>query len=75
MSLRDAWDAQAEQWAVWARAPGHDSYWRFHRDRFLELLPDAIGGPILDLGAVKVASLESSGRAGRPSWVSMRRLR
>ena len=22
---------------VLARAPGHDSYWRFHRDRFLEL--------------------------------------
>ena len=50
MSLRDAWDAQAEQWAMWARAPGHDSYWRFHRDRFLELLPAEINGPILDLG-------------------------
>jgi SAM-dependent methyltransferase len=50
MSLRDAWDAQAEQWAIWARAPGHDSYWRFHRDRFLELLPAEINGPILDLG-------------------------
>lgn len=50
MSLRDAWDAQAEQWAAWARAPGHDSYWRFHRDRFLELLPNDIRGPILDLG-------------------------
>jgi ubiquinone/menaquinone biosynthesis C-methylase UbiE len=35
---------------MWARAPGHDSYWRFHRDRFLELLPAEINGPILDLG-------------------------
>ena len=34
---------------AWARAPGHDSYWRFHRDRFLELLP-ASSGLTLDLG-------------------------
>jgi SAM-dependent methyltransferase len=33
------WDAQAEAWVRWAREPGHDTYWRFHRDRFLELLP------------------------------------
>jgi SAM-dependent methyltransferase len=39
MTLRDAWDAEADNWVRWARAPGHDSYWRFHRDRFLELLP------------------------------------
>jgi SAM-dependent methyltransferase len=50
MSLRDAWDAQADAWATWARTPGHDSYWRFHRDRFLELLPPDVRGPILDLG-------------------------
>ena len=33
MTLRDAWDAEADNWVRWARAPGHDSYWRFHRDR------------------------------------------
>ena len=49
MSLRRAWEANAADWARWARAPGHDSYWRFHRRRFLELLP-APGGLTLDLG-------------------------
>jgi len=49
MSLRDAWEAEARNWVAWARAPGHDSYWRFHRDRFLELLP-APSGLTLDLG-------------------------
>ena len=39
MTLRDAWEAEAENWVRWARAPGHDSYWQFHRDRFLDLLP------------------------------------
>jgi SAM-dependent methyltransferase len=39
MTLRDAWEAHAAQWIEWARAPGHDSYWRFHRDQFLNLLP------------------------------------
>ena len=49
MDLREAWDANAEDWARWARRPGHDSYWRFHRDRFLELVPPA-GRLTLDLG-------------------------
>src|SRR6185312_3336202 len=39
MALSDFWEEQAEQWVRWSREPGHDSYWRFHRDRFLELLP------------------------------------
>jgi hypothetical protein len=39
MTLRDDWEAHAGQWIRWARAPGHDSYWRFHRDQFLRLLP------------------------------------
>ncbi len=34
---------------VWARTPGHDSYWRFHRDRFRELLPPP-RGLTLDVG-------------------------
>ena len=37
--LQQAWDRHAEEWIAWARAPGHDSYWRFHRDAFLSLLP------------------------------------
>jgi SAM-dependent methyltransferase len=49
MSLGDAWEAVARSWVAWARAPGHDSYWTFHRDRFLELLPPP-GGPALDVG-------------------------
>lgn len=51
MVLRDAWEAEAERWVAWARKPGHDSYWTFHRDRFLELLPPPDGlGPVLDVG-------------------------
>jgi SAM-dependent methyltransferase len=49
MSLRDAWEAEARNWVAWARAPGHDSYWRFHRDRFLELLPPP-SGMTVDVG-------------------------
>ena len=30
---RDEWDAAAPDWVAWARAPGLDSYWRFHRER------------------------------------------
>lgn len=39
MTLSEFWEEQAEAWVHWARKPGHDSYWLFHRDRFLELLP------------------------------------
>ena len=39
MTLRDAWEAQAERWAAWTRREGHDTFWRFHRDAILELLP------------------------------------
>lgn len=39
MTLRDAWEAEARNWIAWAREPGHDSYWRFHRDAFLPSLP------------------------------------
>ena len=35
MNLRDAWEQQARNWLAWARTPGHDSYWQFHRDKFL----------------------------------------
>src|SRR5438093_100084 len=56
-SLRDAWERHADQWAAWARTPGHDSYWRFHRRRFLGLLPPP-GRLTLDVGC-------GEGRVGR----------
>lgn len=39
MTLREAWEVEAARWIRWARAPGHDSYWQFHRDAFLPGLP------------------------------------
>lgn len=39
MSLRAAWEAHAHNWVRWAREPGHDSYWTFHRESFLASLP------------------------------------
>jgi ubiquinone/menaquinone biosynthesis C-methylase UbiE len=39
VALSDFWERQAESWVRWAREPGHDTYWRFHRDRFLDLVP------------------------------------
>ncbi|MCC6557719.1 MAG: methyltransferase domain-containing protein [Polyangiaceae bacterium] len=48
-SLRDLWEAEAPAFATWARAPGHDSYVRFHRDQFLPFLPEP-GRRTLDIG-------------------------
>ncbi len=47
--LGGGWEAEARQWLQWARAPGHDSYWRFHRDQFLDLVPSP-GRQTLDIG-------------------------
>ena len=47
--LSVGWEAEARQWVQWARTPGHDSYWRFHRDQFLRLLPPP-GRQTLDIG-------------------------
>lgn len=44
-----AWEEHAAAWIRWAREPQHDSYWRFHRDTFFELLPPP-GRRTLDLG-------------------------
>jgi ubiquinone/menaquinone biosynthesis C-methylase UbiE len=49
VTLRDAWEGHAANWIRWAREPGHDSYWRFHREAFLSSLP-APGRLTLDLG-------------------------
>jgi ubiquinone/menaquinone biosynthesis C-methylase UbiE len=49
MNLRDAWEQHASDWVRWAREPAHDSYWRFHRDAFMELVPPP-GRLTLDIG-------------------------
>jgi ubiquinone/menaquinone biosynthesis C-methylase UbiE len=47
--LSRAWDEHAAKWIAWAREPGHDSYWIFHREAFLEPVPKP-GARTLDLG-------------------------
>ena len=49
VDVRAAWEENAAGFIAWAREPDHDSYWRFHRDAFLGLLP-APGRRTLDLG-------------------------
>jgi ubiquinone/menaquinone biosynthesis C-methylase UbiE len=49
MTLGAAWEAEAENWIAWARKPGHDSYWKFHRDAFLAGLP-APPSRVVDVG-------------------------
>jgi len=48
-SLREAWEEHAAEFVEWARVPGHDSYWRFHREQFLDLVPGP-GRATLDIG-------------------------
>jgi SAM-dependent methyltransferase len=47
--LRDVWEKHAAEWVAWARTPGHDSYWRFHRDALFEIVPPP-GRLTLDIG-------------------------
>jgi SAM-dependent methyltransferase len=44
-----SWESEARNWIAWAREPGFDSYWRFHRDEFLPLVPPP-GKLTLDVG-------------------------
>ncbi|MDJ0769345.1 MAG: class I SAM-dependent methyltransferase [Ilumatobacter sp.] len=55
--LSGAWRDVAEEWIAWARTPNHDSYWKFHRDRFLALVPPP-GALTVDVGC-------GEGRVGR----------
>ena len=48
-NLRERWEAHANEWIAWARARGHDSYWRFHRDQFLQIVPPP-GHRTVDVG-------------------------
>jgi len=57
MSLRDAWNDNADAWIRWARAPGHDAYWRFHGAAFLQIVPPP-GRLTVDIGC-------GEGRLGR----------
>jgi SAM-dependent methyltransferase len=56
-SLRQAWEAEAEAWAAWARAPRHDAFSHITLPELRPLLPEP-GGWTLDLGA-------GEGRMGR----------
>ena len=49
MTLADSWEVESNRWIQWARQPGHDSYWRYHRDQFLRLLPPP-GRCTVDIG-------------------------
>jgi SAM-dependent methyltransferase len=49
VTLAGRWEEQAPNWIRWAREPGHDSYWTFHREVFLGSLP-APGRLTLDVG-------------------------
>jgi SAM-dependent methyltransferase len=37
--LGEGWNSHADQWIRWARVPGLDTYWEFHREAFLPLVP------------------------------------
>jgi ubiquinone/menaquinone biosynthesis C-methylase UbiE len=56
-SLRRAWEAEAEAWATWARAPRHDAFSHLTLAALQSLLPEP-GERTLDLGA-------GEGRMGR----------
>jgi SAM-dependent methyltransferase len=49
MNLQERWETHASQWIEWARAPGHDCYWRYHRDQFLQVVPSP-GRRTIDVG-------------------------
>jgi ubiquinone/menaquinone biosynthesis C-methylase UbiE len=49
VTLGEAWQRHSADWIRWAREPGHDSYWHFHRDTLLPSLPPP-GRLTLDIG-------------------------
>jgi ubiquinone/menaquinone biosynthesis C-methylase UbiE len=62
LSLREGWEEQAPNWIRWARKPGHDSYWAFHREAFLTLVPSP-ERLTLDVGC-------GEGRVTRDLWAA-----
>jgi SAM-dependent methyltransferase len=49
MSPAGEWEPDAENWARWARAPGHDAYW-YYRRSFFELVAAAPRGRCVEVG-------------------------
>jgi SAM-dependent methyltransferase len=43
------WEAEAENWVEWARAPEHDSYW-YYRDSFFDGIAPSAGRLTLEIG-------------------------
>ena len=64
-SLGTRWDEQAAAWTAWARAPGHDSYWQFHREAFLALVPPP-GRLTVDIGCGEGRVSRDLRAAGHP---------
>ena len=59
----ESWDVRSGQWTAWARGPGHDSYWRFHRDDFMRLVPPP-GNLTLEIGCGEGRVLRDLVQAG-----------
>jgi len=79
-SLRAAWEDHASSWIAWARTPGHDSYWQFHREAFLAGLPEP-PQRVVDIGCgegrlprdLKARGYEVIGVDGSPTLVAAAR--
>ena len=50
MDNREAWEAEAENWARWARTPGHDAYWCY-ADAFFDGIVPPPGRLTLEVGS------------------------
>ena len=80
VTLRDAWEAEARNWIAWARRPGHDSYWLFHREIFLSSLPPP-PARVVDVGCgegrvdrdLKAIGYEVVGVDGSPTMIAAAR--
>jgi len=56
MSLRDAWEARAQDWVRWARSPELDNdFWGFHLAEFLHFVP-APGRLTVDVATARAGS-------------------
>ncbi len=58
VTLRDAWEANADDWVAWARTQGHDGFWQGTWPELAALLPHPLEGPVIEVGC-------GEGRAGR----------